>query len=250
MKKIIIALIFAGTAFVSCDKSDTEGVSKITNYPIITVQGDPVVFVPQGGTFEDPGVIAMEGSNEIETVATAAGVYRGASTLDTNIPDEYTVTYTATNVDGFKATASRTVIVYKTGDLLTSIEGVYTATTKRNGSFLPASQGSSLNMEYIYIWKNANGTYQISDAFGGWYSLGRHLGLNYATPNGTIAGDIATNSFTFPGNPLSNPGFGGTANITSLTVNPVTKTLVMTTAWVAPPATNYAFEITLVQNQL
>lgn len=249
MKKIIIAtLILASGIFTACDdSSDTANVSKITNYPIITILGDETVFVPQGGTFTDPGVVAMEGSNEIETTSSAVGKYRGATTLDTNITDEYVVTYSATNVDGFKGSGTRKVIVYKTGDLVTSIEGVYTCTISRNGITPSAAYQ---NIEYIYIWKNADGTYEISDAFGGWYEFGRGLGINYATPGGTIAGDIPTNTFTYPGNPLTNPGFGGTANIIDVQVNPVTKKIVLTCAWLAPPATSYTFVATLTQVQL
>jgi hypothetical protein len=251
MKKIIIAsLIFATAFFTACDEKDTANVSKTTNYPIITVQGDELVFVPQGATYVDPGVVAMEGSNEIETVTTAVGKYRGATTLDTNITDEYVLTYTATNADGFNGTASRRVIVYKTGDLINSIEGVYTSTVRRNGTLLPASQGSSVDIKYIYIWKNNDGTYGVSDAFGGWYALGRNIGITSATQGGIIAGDVATQTFTFPGNPLTNEYFGGVANINGLTVNPVTKTVVLSCAWLAPPATNYQFESTLTQVQL
>jgi len=248
MKKIIITLFFASAALVSCDTKDTEGVSKVTNYPIITVLGDETVFVPLGGTFTDPGVVAMEGSNEIETTSSAAGKYRGATSLDTNIMDEYVITYSATNVDGFKGTASRKVIVYKTGDLVTSLEGVYTCTIKRNGVTPSAAYQ---NIKYLYIWKNADGTYEISDAFGGWYEFGRGLGVSYATPGGTInAVSIPTNTFTYPGNPLSNPGFGGVANITDVQVDPLNKKIVLTCAWLAPPATSYTFVATLTQVQL
>jgi surface protein with Ig-like domain len=252
MKKIIIAsLILTSALFTACDdSSNTANVSKVTNYPIITVTGDDPYFVPLGTSYVDPGAIAMEGSNEIEVVTTALGKYRGGTSLDTNVADEYQVTYTATNADGFNGLASRTVIVYKTGDLVNSIEGVYTSTVRRNGSLLPASQGSSVDMEYVYIWKNDDGTYGISDAFGGWYALGRNLGITSATQGGTIAGDIPSNTFTFPGNPLGNEYFGGVANITGLTVNPATKTLVLTSTWLAPPATNYSFEVTLTQVQL
>lgn len=248
MKKIIItSLLFAGAFFTSCDSDHdtTGGVSKITSYPIITVTGDNPYFVPQGTAYVDPGAVAMAGDTEVPVETTAVGKYRGSTTLDTNITDEYTVSYSAQNSDGFFGSATRKVIVYKTGDLINSIEGVYTCTIARNGVTPSAAYQ---NIKYIYIWKNGDGTYQVSDAFGGWYEFGRGLGINYATPGGKIAGDIATNNFTFPGNPLTNPGFGGVAAITDLVVNPATKTLVMTTSWSAAPG--YIFVATLTQVQL
>jgi hypothetical protein len=253
MKKIFIKLmtvVISGLLLTACDADTTDGVSKVTNYPLIEVNGDATVFVPVGGTFTDPGVVATEGGAVIPTVVSYNGNFRGAKTLDLTQADEYTQTYTATNKDGFKATATRKVIVYKTGDLVTSIEGVYLSTTRRNGSLLSAAQGSSVNQKYIYIWKNTDGTYGVSDAFGGWYSIGRNIGITSATRGGTIAGNIPTNTFTFPGNPLTNQYFGGVANITALNVNAATKTVVLSTAWLAPPATNYSFVSTLTQLQL
>ncbi len=254
MKKIALTLLlFTGALFVSCETDTTADVSRVTNYPLITVLGDEVMFVPLGGTFNDPGAIATEGGVEIDYVVTAEGLYRGETTLNTNVADEYIVRYTATNADGFSISGVRTVIVYETGDLVNSIAGVYVSTVRRNGSLLNPAQGSSVNMEYIYIWENADGTYGVSDAFGGWYSIGRNLGIGYATQGGIInAVNIPANSFTFPGAPgnLTNPGFGGVAELTGLTVNPVTNTLVLSSHWIAPPATNYNFESTLVQVQL
>lgn len=252
MKKIFLTLIvLTSIIYTSCETNDSLNVSKVTNYPIIEVLGADPIFVPQGGTFVDPGVIANEGTKVIPTTTSIEGNYRGGTTLNTNITDEYTITYKAINADGFPGLAKRQVIVYKTGDLVNSIEGVYIATTKRNNSFLNPAQGSSLNMKYIYIWKNTDGTYEVSDAFGGWYTLGRRLGIGYATQGGVInAVSIPGNSFTFPGAPgnLTNSGFGGVAQLTGLTVNPATKTIVVTCTWAAPAA--FAFEATLTQVQL
>jgi hypothetical protein len=244
MKKII-TLLFTGLIFIACSTDDTANVSTVTNYPVLTLNGDETVFVPQGGTYVDPGCISTEGDAVIKNTSTIVGNYRGAATLDTNTPDEYLQTYTAVNKDGFSASANRRVVVYKTGDLVNSIEGVYTCTISRNGSTPSAAYK---NIKYLYIWKNANGTYEISDAFGGWYQYGRGLGIGYITPGGTITGNIATNTFTFPGNPLTNLGFGGVANLKDLTVNPATKTVVLTTSWAAPTA--YTFIATLKQVQL
>lgn len=236
----------------SCSLEPEIG-STITNYPIMTLKGDATIFVPLGGTYNDPGIVATENNAPIEYTSTGVGVYRNTNTLDLNKSDKYIQTYKATNKDGFSNTITRTVIVYKTGDLVTSIEGLYVSTVKRNNAFLPASQGSSINMKYVYIWKNTDGTFGVSDAFGGWYDIGRNIGVTSATLGGTISGNIPANSFTFPGNPLTNEYFGGVANITGLNVDPTTKTITLTCHWDAPAAngtTPYDFVSTLKQEQL
>lgn len=252
MKKIFIKLmtvVVSGLLLTSCDADSSANVSRVTNYPVFEDHGESTIFVPQGGTYTDPGVTATENGAVIPTVITFSGKYRGAKTLDTNLIDEYTQTYSATNKDGFKGNLTRKIIVYKTGDLKTSIEGVYIATTKRNGQLMAASQGSSVNVKYIYIWKNADGTFQVSDAFGGWYDISRNIGVTSAAVGGTITGNISTNTFTFPGIPVCDY-FGGSAKISGLTVDADSKTLVLTTDWAADAATNYKFVATLTQVQL
>lgn len=252
MKKVFIGLFtLTSILLVGCNNEDTDNVSRVTTYPVITLSGDDPAFVPVGTSYTDPGAIATVGGVEVELETRFVGRYRGSisSELDTNVSDIYNLEYTATNTDGFSATATRQVIVANTGDLVNSIEGLYTATTRRNGNLLPASQGSSVDMEYILVWKNTDGSYSVSDAFGGWYLLGRNI-AGSETPGAVInAIDIPSNNFTFTGGPLTNLYFGGDANITGLTVNPVTKQLVLTTAWVAPgnPPTNYEFVSTLTQ---
>lgn len=249
MKKLIIALLFTSFLFTACNTPETYNVSKVTYYPTITLNGEDTVFVPLGTTFEDPGAVALAGEDEIPTIISYEGLYRGGTTLDTNIADEYIQTYTATNSDGFKASASRKIIVYKTGDLVNSIEGVYISTVRRNGSLLNPSQGSSVNMKYIYIWKNSDGSFEISDAFGGWYSIGRNFGVPGITSGGIIeAVNIPSNNFNFLGNPMENDYFGDPANITSLTVDPDTKQVVLTCTW--DTSSFYTFVSTLTQEQL
>jgi Domain of unknown function (DUF5011) len=245
MKKIFLPFLSMSLVIlIGCTNEESKNVGKVTNYPTIEIAGDNPYFIPQGGTFVEPGVIAKEGSTSISFTTIAKGNYRGANTIDTNKPDEYTVEYTATNKDGFKASGTRKVIVYKTGNLVDSIEGVYISTVSRNNVSPPNQQ----NLKYVYIWKNTNGTFEVSDAFGGWYQYGRGFGIGYITPGGIItAVNIPTNNFTFATG-LTNTGFGGPATITELTVNPTTKKLVLKCGWVAP--TVYAFVSTLTQVQL
>lgn len=241
--KTLCFLVLSFATLVSCSYEPEIG-STITVYPIITVTGANPYFVPLGTAYVDPGATAKAGSATVPVATTAVGKYRGATTLDTNKADEYNITYTATNSDGFSANASRKVIVYKNGDLVNSIEGLYTSTVARNGS---TPSDAYRNIKYVYIWKNTDGTYGISDAFGGWYEYGRAI-ADSETPGGLInAVDIPNNSFTFPAGTLSNTYFGGSAKITGLTVNASTKTLVLTCSWLAPTA--YTFVSTLKQVQ-
>lgn len=237
---------------ISCTEDPIP--SKITYFPIIT-QNSPEVtrmFVEQGDAFTDPGAVATENDEVIDLSTSYVGHYRNNTfkeTLDTNVSDIYEIQYSAINVDGFAGVSTREVIVAKTGDLVNSIAGLYTSTVFRNGSQgAPASNYTDI--EYVLIWENADGTYGISDTFGGWYEYGRAI-AGSETPGATIvANNIATNDFSFPGT-QTNTYFGGASNILSLTVDPATKTLVLTTKWVAPgtPPTNYTFVSTLTQVQ-
>jgi hypothetical protein len=238
-------------ALTSCGYEDPI-TSTVTNYAIITLnepESDPI-FIEQGETYTDPGAIATEDGVEIDLATDYIGKYRHndfSETLDTNVSDVYTTEYSAVNQDGFSAAATRQVIVAKTGDLVNSIAGLYTSTVFRNGvQGTPASNYTDI--EYVLIWENADGTYGISDTFGGWYEFGRAI-AGSETPGGTIvANDIATNDFSFPGT-QSNSYFGGSAKMTALTVDAATKTLVLTTTWAAPPSSNYTFVSTLTQVQ-
>ena len=242
MKKIIITLLFASTAFIACDNIDTANVSKVTNYPIITVLGDDPIFVAKGGTFTDPGAVAKEGANEIPYTTTTTGNYRGGSSVNTNIIDGYTLAYSATNVDGFKASSLRNVWVYNNGDLVNSIEGIYTSSVKRGGKIT----AQYTDMEYVLIWKNDNGTYEISDGLGGYYNIGRNYGVGYAARPAIItANNIPGNDFTIPDFPVGT--FGGNVVVSGFTVDPVAKKISFTSTW--DGSGNGTFGITLTQVQ-
>ncbi|MBA2250204.1 MAG: DUF5011 domain-containing protein [Chitinophagaceae bacterium] len=152
MKKTY-ALIFAGilTMIMSCSKdpiistNDQVGISKITYYPTITVTGNSIVAVANGSVFTDPGVKASAGSADVPVVTTP--------TLNTNTDGVYTLTYTATNKDGFSSTATRTVVVYTTA--------ADAAAHDLSGSYLRAATGVSA------IWtKIALGVYVVQNPGG------------------------------------------------------------------------------------
>ena len=239
-----------GILFILTSCTEDPIPSVVTFYPEI-IQNQPnetTIFVEEGETYNEPGAVATENDVEIPITTSYVGMYRGntfTGTLDTNVSDIYTTQYTAINKDGFPGVSTREVIVAETGDLVNSISGLYTSTVFRNGAQgAPASNYTDI--EYILIWKNADGSYQVSDAFGGWYLFGRAI-AGSETPGGKIvANNIAANDFTFPGT-QTNSYFGGTSRITGLSVNAATKTLVLTTVWQADAATTYTFVSTLKQ---
>lgn len=235
-------------SLVSCTEDPIS--SKVTYFPMITQNSPELnpIFVELGASFTEPGAVATANGEPIDMTTTYVGRYRDnvfEETLDTNVSDIYNTEYSAINEDGFPAVSSRKVIVAETGDLVNSIAGLYTSTVFRNGTQgNPASNYTDI--EYILIWENADGSFGISDTFGGWYEFGRAI-ANSETPGGIIvANDIAANDFSFPGT-QTNRYFGGAAEITGLTVDPVTKTLVLTTTWDASPG--YTFVSTLTQVQ-
>jgi hypothetical protein len=237
MKKVILGLLFLCTVLVSCESDTTGGVSRVTGYPTFTVLGDDVIYVQKGTAYVDPGVTVTENGVEIPYETSVSGAYRGGTTIDTNVVDVYSVIYSAVNQDGFAGSASRTVIVYENSDLTTSISGLYKSTVVRNG----ASSAQYTNMEYVLVWQNTDGTYQMSDGIGGYYNLGRGYGVGYAAgPVIITANNIATNSYA----PIPSFGvgaFGGVATMTGLIANPGAGTLSFSTTWDA----GYTFVVTM-----
>jgi hypothetical protein len=240
----IAALAFVTTAFVGCERElETEGLTKkITYYPVFELEGDEEIVIHAGDAFTLPSATATEGGSEIPVTTTITGSYftGPVSSLDPNVPDVYTVNYSATNQDGFSGSATRSVTVLpQAGDLVNSIEGVYKSTVVRNGVVSP----QYTDLTYVYISKIGDNTYQISDVIAGYYDYGRAYGPDYAGVGATItANNIATNDFSF-GGPVGVGAFGGNAEITSFEVNPITKTIKMESEWDA----GYSFEITLTQ---
>lgn len=118
MKKIFISLfIIVSAVLVSCEKDDSAGVSKVTNYPEVTINGDALVVIDAGTTYTDEGAAAFAGATELE-VATEGSV-------DSNTPGVYKITYSATNEDGFPASVTRTIIVMSTAPSAYNLEGTF-----------------------------------------------------------------------------------------------------------------------------
>ncbi len=231
-KFLLYGFSILGLFFTSCDSSDDDttidaNASRITYLPKITLDGDSEVTLDcEGTTYTDAGAIAEAGGQEIELLTSVSGKYFGGTEVDGS--DVYTITYNAFNTDDIPAAEFRTVLWPEcNGDLVTSIAGMYTASVARNGS---SPDGYQDNGPFI-IKDLGDDRYAISDAQGGWYEYGRAIGVAYATPGLVLkANNIATNDFTSEGTVSTNT-FGGVNTFTSLTVDPVAKTLELTVEW-------------------
>lgn len=237
----VFFLAFAGLLITtSCEREkESEGISKITYFPDFKMTGDPVIFLNKGSAYTDPGDKAYENEVEIPVRQSITGDYFPANAIDVDVPNNYVIKYLATNKDGFDGSTTRIVYIVATGDLINSIEGLYTSTIVRNG----VSSPQYTDLKYVMIRKAGDNTYEISDAIGGYYDLGRNYGAAYRATGALItANNISTNDFDL-GPSFGVGAFGGNASIISFTVNAATGTITMVTDWDA----GFTFEVTLKQ---
>ncbi|WP_166967687.1 hypothetical protein [Yeosuana marina] len=245
-KLILCTFSIIGLILTSCNPSveapGASDTSEVTYLPLITLVGGDFTLDCTASSFTDPGASASAGGTAIDLTTNLSGKYFGGTSVDAG-PDSYSVAYSAFNSDGIPATAFRSVLWPEcNGDLVTSIAGMYTASVARNGS---SPDGYQDNGPFI-IKDLGNDRYAISDAQGGWYEYGRAIGVAYATPGMVLkANDIAANDFTAEGTVPTNT-FGGVNTFVSLTVDPATKTLVLTVDW----DFGYTFKTTLTQTDI
>lgn len=103
MKRYIIILAVATCVFQGCEKLETEGVSYETQFVDFTMEGEPLLSVVKGETYEEPGVTAKEGDEEKEVTI--------SGTVDVNTVGIYEIVYSATNNDGYPGSVTRRVVV-------------------------------------------------------------------------------------------------------------------------------------------
>lgn len=166
-------MLFALVALVltSCGDKTSEGLSRITYYPSIELNGDSYIVWEKGTPYVDPGYVSMMNGEDVTGEVTISG------TPDVNKSGIYKVTYTTKkNEDGFDASASRTVVVL---DSNSEIEGFYLTQPESYRSY--NGNDVAYNGAYeILIIDNGDGTLTVDDLFGGWYCQRAGYGTNYA----------------------------------------------------------------------
>ena len=161
MKKIkystflLTVLITVSSIFNACKKDDNVA-SKATFLPNISIKGDDLIFVFKGDTYTEPGAEASENGVAID--------YTIDGEVEVDIAGAYVLDYLAVNVDGFKASDSRTVVVVDTSNGLNSID--------ISGNFTRDGQAGSLvtwtkstELPYTYIANNPGGVPPSSSAY-------------------------------------------------------------------------------------
>ena len=143
--------------FTSCSK-DSEGLTKITTYAVITLNGGNVVTTPVGQPFVDPGCVAMQGTEDVSANVTVTG------NVNTSKLGFYTLVYRVVNEEGFPASATRTVAVVDPNNFASAYLASCSYGTR-----------SYSNLK-IFITDNGDGTYSIDDLAGGLYCQGRYPG--------------------------------------------------------------------------
>jgi len=211
MKVRIISIILLATvaSFYSCERElETEGISRITTFATITLEGENPMFLKVGETYTEPGGSTSTGDPIIIV-----------GEVDVNDASQvYTVNYSAVNTDGFEAGVSRTIYVSNTGDFTSSIEGLYTSTVVRSGVERP-------DLYYVRIWATGNpNEYGISHGLGGWYAYGSGYGNNYDSQH-TVTVDWGTNTATVTDSYTAGWGPGYAVKVLDFAIDPATKTI-------------------------
>jgi hypothetical protein len=167
----------------SCSDSSYDP-SVVVNYVSLKLNGDAFVVVPVGTAYEEEGVEATIAGEDVSSSVTI-----DSGNLDTNKVGMYTITYSATNKEGFTSTLTRTVAVCDPS-ITTDISGKY-VTQEGSYRLLPDADGSyefegstwikgDFSGFNVTIEKKAPGIFYVSDIMGGYYDQGRGYGDKYA----------------------------------------------------------------------
>ncbi len=176
MKKIkYILSMIAAVVFITtgCTKKvTTEDNSTLEYFVAYDLVGGNLLKIEVGDVFVDPGFVATEQGQDVTNKVTVTGSVDGLTV------GLYTLNYSATNKNGYKSAATRTIIIYDPAAPATDIGGNYSTSilrTRTDGGPDVFKFGYTLVME-----KLAPGFFSVSDFFGGYYDQYLGYGPGYA----------------------------------------------------------------------
>jgi len=159
-KSILIFYSLVTLLLVACKKTDIHntdeeiGVSKVTHFAVLTLNGEKFMPVVLGTPFTDPGIVAKEGSADL--------TYTRSGSVNPNVAGVYTLTYTAVNKDGFPASIERTVVVYSTDS--------DAAANDLSGTYLRTATGQVSSWSKLFP-----GVYRVSNPGGATIGTGTNV---------------------------------------------------------------------------
>ena len=159
MKKNFILFLSAALLVLatSCEKT-SQGLTRITYYPVISLQGDNPYIVQLGESYSEPGYTASLNGEDY-----TSGV-KVSSNVNSAVPGIYSVTYSATNPDGCSWSTTRDVYVLNPG----GVANIYIA-----HCWMGAREYNGIPTVVKPI---SDGVYEIDDMCGGFYYAGRYPG--------------------------------------------------------------------------
>lgn len=160
MKQILkycMAMAFVLVLFPSCEK-ETEGISRITYYCDLELEGASTVAVEKGANYVEVGYTAKEGDEDVTDKVVVSGL------VNTSEVGFYTLVYSVKNQDGFAKTAERRVFVVDNSSIASAYFGEVQTATRH---YINAP---------IMVTDLGNDEYGIDDLFGGYYFWGIYPG--------------------------------------------------------------------------
>ncbi|MDD3901758.1 MAG: DUF5012 domain-containing protein [Dysgonamonadaceae bacterium] len=184
MKIYKYSLMLISILFLFACEKETEGISRVTFYTDLQLEGSAEMSVKQGQTFVEPGYIAIENDEDVTDKVQVNG------TVNTNTPGAYQLSYVATNLDGFTKTVNRLVIVVPAEVSNVDVTGTYKG----------QRVGRAESADACVITSLSNGAFKATDFFGGFYNIVngygsayRLLTYFYITPENEVVA-LSTNS--------------------------------------------------------
>jgi uncharacterized protein len=156
IQKALVALVGIATVSALTDDGYNDNVP-----PVITINGSNPATVELGSTYTDAGATAMDAFHGSTSVTSSSNV-------DTTTVGSYTVTYSATDLDGNTATATRTVNVEDTTAPVITVLGDNPATSELGVAYTDAgatasdASGSVTVVSAGTVDVNTLGTYTIN----------------------------------------------------------------------------------------
>jgi len=214
---LILSAIFAIAGLSGCEDVTTAGYTSISNYPSIEILGGNPLAVAIGSDYKDAGVYSelfgKDVSDKVEI----------ESNVNTTGGGVYIVSYTVTSTDGFKRTATRTVVVCDTHYNTDDLSGTYKAHVIRDNNPAREYSGNPVTLKKSSL---GFGIYEISDWIGGFYAVGFDYGSSYAFSGlMQINGDNEVIEIS-----MSNP-WGDSFNSVIGTYDPTTKVISYNASW-------------------